>query len=237
MGGNMEDTTKTVKMRRKSPFWLHFFLGLLLLNGIDFLLNGFLPGLHNYVNMNNLNNAIQGGYGLIAGMVNYNPKQLKLPKIKRDVLPESYKYNTKKKYELPKNLPPETLSQMRQSLIKTAESYLNTPYKHGGTKPSAGFDCSGFIFYIYNKVGIKLPRAMGKQIAMGKLITYAHLKPGDLIFFRGNGAFNSFSHVAIYKGMDSKGTMWVIHANHTGGKVTYQRLNLLPRIRIYKSYL
>ena len=78
---------------------------------------------------------------------------------------------------------------------------------------------------------------MGNRIAMGERITYGHLKPDDLIFFKGNGLFNRFSQVAVYKGVDSKGTLWVIHANHTGGKVTYQKSDLLPRIRIYKSYL
>ena len=231
----MEEKTKPTK--KKSKFWIHFIIGLLLFNGLDFLLAGFLPQIHNHFNMNNLNNVIQEGYGLVAHLVNYNPHKFKFPKIKRSFLPGQERNNVKKKYEALKNVSQETLSQMRQNVIKRAMKCLNIPYRKGGTKPSTGFDCSGFVYYIYNQVGIKFPRPMGKQVVMGRIITYTQLKPGDLIFFKGHGVFNGYSHVAIFKGVDSEGVAWVIHANKQGGSVRYEKLSVLPPIRLYKSYL
>ncbi|WP_425060359.1 hypothetical protein SCACP_10500 [Sporomusa carbonis] len=83
------------------------------------------------------------------------------------------------------------------SVVKTAEKYLKTPYKFGGESPK-GFDCSGFVKYVYNKHGKKLPRTSDDQYMTGKKVAKANLKAGDLVFFTtyAPGA----SHVGIYCG-------------------------------------
>lgn len=83
------------------------------------------------------------------------------------------------------------------NIIKTAEKYLKTPYKFGGETPK-GFDCSGFVKFVYEKNGKKLPRTADTQYKTGTTVERSRLKPGDLVFFTtyAPGA----SHVGIYYG-------------------------------------
>ena len=83
------------------------------------------------------------------------------------------------------------------NIIKTAEKYLKTPYRFGGESPK-GFDCSGFVKFVYDKNGKKLPRTADVQYTQGKKVEQSKLKPGDLVFFTtyAPGA----SHVGIYYG-------------------------------------
>ncbi len=84
-----------------------------------------------------------------------------------------------------------------KDLVKIAEKYLGIPYVYGGTTPK-GFDCSGFMQYIFNQVGIKLPRTSQQQSKVGKKVDYKDLSPGDLIF--SNWGEGPASHVAMYVG-------------------------------------
>jgi cell wall-associated NlpC family hydrolase len=74
-----------------------------------------------------------------------------------------------------------------------ARRYLGAPYVYGGSSPG-GFDCSGFVMYVYGKVGIELPHHAASQYGLGRAVPYAQLEPGDLVFFSGLG------HVGIYIG-------------------------------------
>ena len=68
----------------------------------------------------------------------------------------------------------------------------------GGTSLTNGVDCSGFTMRVMEKFGVSLPHYSGSQAQMGKKVTSATMKPGDLIFYAGsNGKVN---HVAIYIG-------------------------------------
>lgn len=104
----------------------------------------------------------------------------------------------------------------REQILATANGQLGVSYRYGGTTP-AGFDCSGFVQYVFRKNGISLPRTSYDQFKAGKSIAKSELKPGDLVFFNtyGSGA----SHVGIYAG-NAK----FIHASTTKG-VTYDSLN------------
>ncbi|MFC4778927.1 C40 family peptidase [Paenibacillus sp. GCM10023252] len=74
---------------------------------------------------------------------------------------------------------------------------LGTPYKYGGTT-TKGFDCSGFTSYVFDKMGIDLPRSSKSQAGVGKKIAKSDLIAGDLVFFETGG--NGISHVGIYVG-------------------------------------
>jgi cell wall-associated NlpC family hydrolase len=93
-----------------------------------------------------------------------------------------------------------------------AARYLGVKYVYGGASPSTGFDCSGFVMYVYAQVGISLPHYSGSMQQMGTPVSMSALLPGDLVF-RGNPAY----HVGIYVG---GGTC--IHSPHTGSVVSYQ---------------
>jgi cell wall-associated NlpC family hydrolase len=102
------------------------------------------------------------------------------------------------------------------TVIMTGRSFMGVPYVWGGEDPS-GFDCSGFIQYVYAKHGIHLPRTADIQFNVGKVVRRGDEKPGDLVFFE--TYCPGPSHVGIYLGRD-----YFLHASSSRG-VTTDRLS------------
>ncbi len=121
-------------------------------------------------------------------------------------------------YEALLAAPPRSVSDVRQNLVKTAQSYLGTPLKRGGTNPREGFDCTGYVFYVYQEAaGITLPRKSHDQVQIGQPISPIDLQPGDLIYFK-VGRTRSL-HVGLYVGEGQ-----FIHAPSTNGTVKIDSL-------------
>jgi cell wall-associated NlpC family hydrolase len=97
-------------------------------------------------------------------------------------------------------------------VVGIAMQYLGVPYVWGGASPS-GFDCSGFVMFVYAQMGISLPHLAAAQFNYGTPISSDQLEPGDLVFFDGLG------HVGIYIGGGQ-----FIHAPHTGDVVKISSL-------------
>lgn len=74
------------------------------------------------------------------------------------------------------------------------------PYVSGGESPIEGFDCSGLVFYVYNKQGVRLPRDTWSLANQLPSVQINQRQPGDLVFF--NTSAKPFSHVGIYIGED-----------------------------------
>jgi peptidoglycan hydrolase-like protein with peptidoglycan-binding domain len=79
-------------------------------------------------------------------------------------------------------------------VAQLSRRYLGVPYRWGGSSPSTGFDCSGFVMYLYAKVGVSLPHNAAMQYRYGRAVSRSNLRAGDLVFFNGLG------HVGIYLG-------------------------------------
>lgn len=87
----------------------------------------------------------------------------------------------------------------QEEIISTAKDLLGVPYQYGGTTPS-GFDCSGFLIYVFNKVGIELPRMSSDQYKEGEAVSKADLQEGDMVFFKGTQNKSGVTHAGIYVG-------------------------------------
>ncbi|TSE19416.1 Murein DD-endopeptidase MepH [Tepidimonas alkaliphilus] len=104
-------------------------------------------------------------------------------------------------------------------LLDTALSLVGVPYRKGGNSPQVGFDCSGFVRYVYGQaLGLALPRRAVEQAQSATPISRDELRPGDLVFF--NTMRRAFSHVGVYLG-DGK----FVHAPRKGDHVKVSDMN------------
>lgn len=107
-----------------------------------------------------------------------------------------------------------------EQIVQTAQGYIGCPYVFGGTTPS-GFDCSGFVQYVYALYGVSLYRTADVQLNNGYSVSTEDLRPGDLVFFAHTYNTNAAaSHVGIYIG-DGK----FVHAANSRIGVTISDLD------------
>jgi cell wall-associated NlpC family hydrolase len=119
---------------------------------------------------------------------------------------------------LPTSIPAGNSSASAKLVLATADDYVGVPYRWGGTSPSTGFDCSGFVQYVFAKHGVELPRTARQQAQVGQALApdWRAVTAGDLVMFEEQGRV---SHVAIYAGHNR-----IIHATSSGGGVRYDDL-------------
>lgn len=98
---------------------------------------------------------------------------------------------------------PYQMPQLADSLLTHGLSLIGTRYRFGGSSVKSGFDCSGFIGYLFKEeLGMQLPRSTREMINIdAPLVARAELEPGDLLFFSTNGR-GRVSHAGIYLGDD-----------------------------------
>ena len=103
-------------------------------------------------------------------------------------------------------------------LVSRAMNYLGTPYRYGGTSPKTGFDCSGFVYYLYGAVfGQRIPRMPHDMVREATPVARGDLQKGDLVMFGHRGAI---THVGIYSGNGQ-----FVHATHRGSPVMVTSLD------------
>ena len=112
-----------------------------------------------------------------------------------------------------------TASGTRQQIIDYAAQFLGCKYVYGGNTPS-GFDCSGYVKYVFKHFGVELTRTSASQYSTSVRIKKSELKIGDLVFFSQTAGSSKVGHVGIYVGGGQ-----FIHAAAPGKGVRYDSLN------------
>lgn len=105
-----------------------------------------------------------------------------------------------------------------QALVTEGKKYLGVPYVWAGTSPS-GFDCSGFVYYVYKQCGYSITRTATAQNSDGYYVSRSDLQPGDIVIFY-NSAMTSIGHSGIYIGNGQ-----FIHASSGAGEVVISNLS------------
>jgi peptidoglycan endopeptidase LytE len=103
------------------------------------------------------------------------------------------------------------------AILKTAASLLGTPYRYGGQTPG-GFDCSGFVFYVFSQHGYSLPRTAAAQASSGYAVDKSELLPADIVYFRCGGG--GIDHSGIYIGNNQ----FIHSSSPSSGGVIYSSL-------------
>ena len=137
---------------------------------------------------------------------------------------------------VPQEVPQETVPEEPPAVVATgtaaevisyAQQYLGVPYVYGGASPS-GFDCSGFVMYVYDHFGISLPHGATPMVNCGTAVSKSDLQPGDLVIFSSSSAY--YGHVGIYIG-DGE----FIHASSSTGNA-YVRISRLDESYYSRMY-
>ena len=106
-----------------------------------------------------------------------------------------------------------------RAALATGRQYIGVPYVWGGSTPD-GFDCSGFVQYVYRKHGVPLPRTSRQMAHAGERVapSVSNLREGDLMLFRGRDGV--ISHVALYAGRNR-----ILHSSSSGHGVGFDDLS------------
>jgi peptidoglycan DL-endopeptidase CwlO len=137
--------------------------------------------------------AFQKRHGLIVdGIV--GPQTLGALGIRREASAPKPSQPSPDREKKTKKKPATKPSNRGARVASVAQRYLGIPYRWGGESPGTGFDCSGFVMYVFSRVGVSLPRVVSAQYRVGAPVSRRSLRPGDIVFFNGLG------HDGIYIG-------------------------------------
>jgi cell wall-associated NlpC family hydrolase len=117
-----------------------------------------------------------------------------------------------------------------RAAVATGREYVGVPYRWGGSTPD-GFDCSGFVQFVYRKHGVSLPRTSRQMAHVGEPLPVAieGLREGDLMLFRGRDGV--ISHIALYAGRNR-----ILHSSSSGNGVGFDDLSS-QRGAYFRSHL
>lgn len=106
----------------------------------------------------------------------------------------------------------------KSDIVTLAKQYLGVPYQYGGSTPT-GFDCSGYISFVFHQIGKELPRTADQQATVGIQVNIDDLQPGDIVFFATTDE-PTISHSGLYIG-----DRMFIHASSAAKKIIISNLD------------
>ncbi len=122
-----------------------------------------------------------------------------------------------------------------ETLIDFAKSMLGIRYRYATSNPKIGFDCSGFVSYVFSNFGFKVPRSSREFSGAGKETTLENAKVGDVLIFTGsNSRVRRIGHVGIVYSIDQDGIKFIHASSGKAHSVTITELNGHYRNRFMK---
>ncbi|TCD11130.1 NlpC/P60 family protein [Pedobacter frigidisoli] len=122
------------------------------------------------------------------------------------------------------------------TLIDFAKSMLGIPYRYATSNPKVGFDCSGFVSYVFSNFGFKVPRSSREFSGTGKETTLENAKVGDVLIFTGtNSRVRTIGHVGIIYSIDENGIKFIHASSGKAHSVTITELNGHYKDRFLKA--
>lgn len=103
-------------------------------------------------------------------------------------------------------------------VVSRARSYMNTPYKYGGTT-TLGMDCSGLLMRSFEAIDMYIPRTAKEQSKLGKKVSIGELKKGDLVFFKTMKKKGRVTHAGLVTDARKKDRIIIIHASSSKGVI------------------
>jgi len=113
----------------------------------------------------------------------------------------------------------------RDSIIEYAKKYLDTPYKYASSDPKKGFDCSGFVSYVFKNFGMNLPRSSGSYKNLGTALKPEDFKVGDILVFYGYKDRTVIGHLGIICEADGMHSKFIHASSGKAQKVTITALD------------
>jgi cell wall-associated NlpC family hydrolase len=108
---------------------------------------------------------------------------------------------------------------LAHKVVNAAYSQIGRKYQSGGRSPQSGFDCSGLVWWAYQKNGLTVPRRTVEQARAGAAVPRASARPGDIVVFRASRAVNGL-HTGLYAGNST-----FIHSPRSGSRVRAESMD------------
>ncbi len=113
---------------------------------------------------------------------------------------------------------------LRDSIVNCAQDYLGASYVYGGVNPKTGFDCSGFVMYVFAKFGIQLPHASKSMAEIGCSKERGEAEIGDIIVFKGRSS-TTVGHVGIVYNTPGSEVIFIHSSSPRSGGVIFSSLD------------
>lgn len=119
------------------------------------------------------------------------------------------------------------ISKSRKEILEFSKKYLGTPYKYASSNPEEGFDCSGFLYFVFNNFGYKVPRSSREYEFFGKEIPLSNAKRGDLVLFKpteNDTSGDRIGHIGILINENGNNADFIHASSGKAGAVTISSL-------------
>ncbi len=105
-------------------------------------------------------------------------------------------------------------AELAKKIVEFGQTLLGTPYKYASADPAEGFDCSGYLYYVFEHYGIDVPRSSAGYLSFGETIDPLDVKPGDFLVFTGtDSTIREPGHVGLVIKNDGDNNIEFIHAS------------------------